>query len=148
MQREGTASSFLIVNALEAAPGAEPDKFGGTLLSDVVTVVNDGADESSTTSARSTFSLAMKDRGRQSPTAPTTANFITVDRYHVTFIRSDGRNNPGVDVPYAFDGAFTTTVGSDGANGAFTLVRHIAKLEAPLARARDPTASSSRPSRR
>ncbi len=47
----------------------------------------------------------MKDAGDDSPTAPTTANFITVDRYHVTFIRSDGRNKPGVDVPYPFDGA-------------------------------------------
>ena len=67
-----------------------------------------------------------------SATAPTTANFITVDRYHVTFIRSDGRNKPGVDVPYPFDGAFTTTVGGEGANGAFTIVRHTSKLEAPL----------------
>ena len=56
------------------------------------------------------------------------------------FIRADGRNTPGVDVPYGFDGAFTV----DGRRGetataAFTLVRHIAKQEAPLgALARQP----------
>ena len=36
-------------------------------------------------------------------------------------------------MPYEFDGAFTTTVGADDATAAFTLVRNIAKEEAPLA---------------
>jgi hypothetical protein len=76
------------------------------------------------------FTLAMKDA--TSATAPTTANLITVDRYHVQFIRADGRNTPGVDVPYPFDGAFTVTVGTDGGSAGFTLVRNIAKEEAPL----------------
>ena len=129
MQREGTGSSFLIVDALSAAPGAEPDKFGNTLFSDVITT-KDGQTGVFADIGKATFSLAMKDA--RSATAPTTANFITVDRYHVAFIRSDGRNKPGVDVPYPFDGAFTTTVGSEGANGAFTIVRHTSKLEAPL----------------
>ena len=129
MQREGTGSSFLIVDALSAAPGAEPDKFGNTLFSDVITT-KDGQTGVFADIGKVSFSLAMKDAG--SATAPTTANFITVDRYHVQFIRSDGRNKPGIDVPYPFDGAFTTTVGGDGANGAFTIVRHTSKLEAPL----------------
>lgn len=129
MQREGTGSSFLIVDALTAAPGAEPDKFGNTLFSDVITT-KEGQTGVFADIGKVSFSLAMKDAG--SATAPTTANFITVDRYHVTFIRSDGRNKPGVDVPYPFDGAFTTTVGGEGANGAFTIVRHTSKLEAPL----------------
>ena len=77
--------------------------------------------------------LAMKDPGSpESPTAPTTANFITVDRYHVRYIRTDGHNIEGVDVPYAFDGAVTGTVSSQGATLSFTLVRHQAKEEAPL----------------
>ena len=49
------------------------------------------------------------------------------------FIRADGRTVQGVDVPYAFDGGLTVTVGADEATAAFTLVRHIAKREAPLA---------------
>jgi hypothetical protein len=129
MQREGTASSYLIVNALQAAPGAEPEKLGGTLLSDVITVKDDVPTIFNDV-AKVDFGLAMKDAG--SATAPTTANFITVDRYHVQFIRTDGRNTPGVDVPYPFDGAFTVTVGEKGASGGFTLVRNIAKQEAPL----------------
>ncbi|MCK7469888.1 MAG: hypothetical protein MZU95_03085 [Desulfomicrobium escambiense] len=46
--------------------------------------------------------------------APTPVNSVTVTRYHVAFKRSDGRNTPGVDVPYAFDGAATGTIGADG----------------------------------
>ena len=49
------------------------------------------------------------------------------------FIRADGRNTPGVDVPYGFDGAFTATVSGGEPTVGFELVRHIAKEEAPLA---------------
>jgi hypothetical protein len=77
-----------------------------------------------------TFTLAMKDA--TSATSPTTANFITVNQYHVQYVRTDGRNTQGVDVPYGFDGGLTLTVGSGDVTGAFTLVRPIAKNEAPL----------------
>jgi hypothetical protein len=63
--------------------------------------------------------------------APSTANFITVTQYHVDYVRSDGRNTPGVDVPYAFDGGLGITVAGSASIG-FTLVRIQAKLEAPL----------------
>ena len=49
------------------------------------------------------------------------------------FIRADGRNTPGVDVPYGFDGAFTLTISGGDASAGFTLVRNISKMEAPLA---------------
>ena len=49
------------------------------------------------------------------------------------FVRADGRNTPGVDVPYGFDGGMTLTVGDGDATGIFEVVRHAAKGEAPLA---------------
>ena len=131
--REGTASSYLIVAALEAASGAEPGEFGTTLGSDVVTVV-DGVPTVFSDLGRARFPLAMKDAGGvDSPTTPTTNNFITINRYHVRFIRADGRNTPGVDVPYPFDGAFTATVRAAETEAGFDLVRIQAKAEAPLA---------------
>jgi hypothetical protein len=131
--REGTASSYLIVSALEAASGAEPGEFGTTLGSDVVTVV-DGVPTVFSDLGRARFLLAMKDAGGvDSPTTPTTNNFITINRYHVRFIRADGRNTPGVDVPYPFDGAFTATVRGAETEAGFDLVRIQAKAEAPLA---------------
>jgi hypothetical protein len=132
LTRQGTASSYLSVESLEASSGAKPTEFSGDLASDVITVVNDSptvfADN-----ARVTFALRLKDPGPAgSPAVPSPANAITVNRYHVKFVRSDGHNVEGVDVPYAFDGAFTLTV-SDDASAVFTLVRVQAKREPPLA---------------
>jgi len=131
--RQGTGGSFLIVSSLEGAPGAEPTEFGGTLLSDVITVVDDSPTFFNDI-GRVTFRLGLKDAG--SPTAPSTPgqnDAITINRYRVQFMRADGRNTPGVDVPYGFDGAFTLTVSGGDASAGFTLVRNIAKMEAPLA---------------
>jgi hypothetical protein len=132
LQRQGTSSSYLIISSIEGASGAKPEEFGGTLNSDVVTVKNN---VSSTFNdlARVKFDLGLKDPGTaETPTKPTQANWVTVDRYHVRFVRSDGRNVEGVDVPYAFDSAFTATVAEEATAG-FTIVRHQAKDEAPLA---------------
>jgi hypothetical protein len=132
LTRQGTASSYLIVSSIEGASGAQAEEFGGTLLSDVVTVV-DGSATIFNDLARVKFSLGLKDPGTaDTPSAPTQANWITVDRYHVRFIRSDGRKEEGIDTPYAFDSAFTATVAGE-TQVVFTIVRHQAKTEAPLA---------------
>ncbi len=70
----------------------------------------------------------------KNPTAQTTEiNAVTIRRYRVVFRRSDGRNTPGVDVPYGFDGAATTTISPGGTGSvSFDLIRHQAKLEPPL----------------
>ena len=132
MTREGTASSYLVIAEIDAASGAEPEDFAGDLESDVLTVV-DGVGTIYGDFARVTFVLALKDPGpAASPLTPTANNAITIDRYRVRFIRSDGRNREGIDVPYGFDGAFTATV-FDRSQAAFTLVRAQSKAEAPLA---------------
>lgn len=130
--RQGQASSYLIVSALEAASGADPSTFSAVLASDVVTVVDD-VPTIFEDPGRVVLTLAMKDAGPpDSPTSPTTNNYITVNRYRVRYIRADGRNTEGVDVPYGFDGAATGTIGGTATLG-FTLVRVQAKREAPLA---------------
>jgi len=128
--RQGTGTSFLIINRLEFARGDEPGTFVANAISDVnapnVGNFND--------LARVTFSLGLKDPGAPgAPTTPSQNQFITVDRYHVRYFRADGRNTQGVDVPYEFDGSFTATVGTGTLQSSFTLVRHDAKREAPLA---------------
>jgi hypothetical protein len=133
LTRQGTGSSYLIIAALDAAPGSEPDEFGsGVLYSDVLTVVDDNPTIFSDV-GRVRFLLGMKDPGgTASPTTPTSANLITVNRYQVRYIRADGRNTPGVDVPYPFDGVLTVTVGGGETEAGFEIVRHVAKKEAPL----------------
>jgi hypothetical protein len=83
--------------------------------------------------ARVTTRLALKDPGTpENPALPTTANYITVTRYRVEYRRSDGRNTPGVDVPFPFDGGMTFTTVTGIQTAEFVLVRASAKLEGPL----------------
>lgn len=84
--RQGTASSYLVINELVAASGADPSNFSATLFSDVVTVKDDKptifADN-----GRVSFGIALKDPGSAgSPNSPSANNFITLDRYHVKYI--------------------------------------------------------------
>jgi hypothetical protein len=147
-QLQGDSSSYLIINSLQAASvqsaGAASPTFGGVLDSDVCVhpvVDNVVLACPAIVGDRSVFedlgkvslTLALKNPGSAaSPTSPTAANFITISQYHVDFIRSDGRNTPGVDVPYSFDGAVTGTITGDGGALSFPLVRVQAKFEAPL----------------
>ena len=128
VSRQGTGSSFMILNQLEAARGDEPNRFINTLNSDVITIVDDSPSIFNDL-GRARLSLAMKDA---TITSPSSANFITLNRYHVKYVRADGRNTPGVDVPYPFDGGVTATIGDSEAVVIFEIVRHIAKVEAPL----------------
>ena len=59
---------------------------------------------------------------------------IIFTRYRVTYIRADGRNVPGVEVPHPFDGAANFRVPIDGTDvpRVFMIVRPQAKLETPL----------------
>lgn len=123
----GQSPAYLIIDQLEGASGTS-EQFANSLSSDVQTKGGVFEDE-----GRVTFRLALKDPGStDSPTRPTSANWITLTRYHVRYVRSDGRNTPGVDVPYPFDGGMTLTVDGTGGAGTFVLVRVQAKLESPL----------------
>lgn len=135
--RQGRSPVLLVVNSLTAAPGKTPTQFSQFLDSDVLNIVT-SPDPCSPTNpcptifsdvGQATFALAMKDTS----ITPTSNNQVTLTSYHVQFTRADGRNSPGVDVPYAFDGAVTLTLAPGGtASVGFEIVRHVAKLEAPL----------------
>jgi hypothetical protein len=127
LTREGTGSGYLIVDVLEAAPGAQPEEFGGNLQSDVITVVDDVASVFNDIGLV-TVRLAMKDP----LLTPSSTNAITINRYRVEYKRADGQNRPGIDVPFPFDGGMTLTVSGDAVSGSFEIVRHVSKLEAPL----------------
>jgi len=133
--RQGRGSSYLIIDSLTAASGAKPGDVGNVLQSDVITLVKGPDNNFHSTffedSGFVTLRLAMKDV--TSPLDPTTNNEITITNYHVKYTRADGRNTPGAEVPYAFDGAVTGTVKTDATLSVnFVLVRGQAKLEAPL----------------
>ena len=140
--RQGSSPVFLVIDQmLGIRGGATAGTPSGFLLSDVVTNVTAPAPCSTATpcptifndSGSVTLRAPLKDPGATAPLSATTNNEVTINRIHVEYIRTDGRNTPGVDVPYAFDGAVTGTVGAGGTLGlTFELVRSSAKQEAPL----------------
>jgi hypothetical protein len=128
VMRTGQSPSYLVITTLEGSPGLN-GTFGTTLASDVLNVNEEtGRTSIAQDSGRVTLTLAQKDPLGPAPSA---ANSVTISQYHVEYIRGDGRNRQGIDVPYAFDGAVTATV-SNSASIPFTLVRIQAKQEAPL----------------
>lgn len=125
---EGRSAVYLIIDSLEGGSGIEGQQaeFFHTLQSDVATNEGSVFEDPGLVQMR----IAFKDV--TNPNAPTTNNHVTINRYRVEFRRADGRNRPGLDVPYAFDGASTFTVTDAGAQGSFVLVRVQSKLEQPL----------------
>ena len=127
--RQDRSPVTLVIEFLGAASGAaSASTFSGTLQSDVVTVKN-GVSTIFSDSGQVRMRFTMKDV----LTTPSALNAVTINRYRVTFRRSDGRNTPGVDVPYPFDSAVTFTIAPGGVvTQGFELIRHVAKEEAPL----------------
>jgi hypothetical protein len=126
--RTGRAPVILVIDNIEGAAGGGT-QFAAFLLSDVQTgggVIND--------SGRATLSTALKNPGyAAAPLGPTQLNTVVIDRYRVRFIRADGRDTQGVDVPWSFDGGATATIPPNGSTQVvFDLVRHTAKREPPL----------------
>ena len=132
--RRGQASSQLTIMSIQTARGAGtvPTSFiNGPLLSDVQDASGTIFDDFASVTMR----VTLKDLGAPGVAAiPTIMNDVTVTRYRVVYRRSDGRNVEGVDVPRAVEGALTLTIaGNNTGVAVIEIVRHVAKLEAPLA---------------
>lgn len=76
--------------------------------------------------------LVATPKNPNSPVGP--SENVRINRYRVSYRRSDGRAVEGIDVPYTISGDTTATVtaGRGSASVAIDLVRHQAKLEPPL----------------
>ena len=140
--RNGRASSYLVIDSLAGIRGAATlAPAVNPLISDVITNVSSPPPCTQTAPCPTVFSdpaevtmhIALKDPGTgAAPTTPSPVNSITIERYHVDYVRADGRNTPGVDVPYGFDGAVTVTIAATSSKFGFELVRVVAKEESPL----------------
>jgi hypothetical protein len=142
VRSQGRSPSQVVIQSLQGARGNTPSEFGTPLVSDVETIVTT-PDPCSTERpcptifndvGQVTMSLILKDPGQSGvPSAPTDLNSVTFSRYRVEYRRTDGRNTPGVDVPFPVDSAVTFTVPTQGSvSASFDLVRQAAKSEAPL----------------
>jgi hypothetical protein len=144
--REGSSPVYLVIDTLAASRGGSSSALASSnLLSDVIT--NTISPPPCSTSAPCptvfddtgtvTLRAPLKDIGGATPLVPTSNNEVTITRYTVEYVRTDGRNAPGLDVPYPIDGAVTGTIQAGGTlSVGFEIVRHNAKQEAPLAELR------------
>ncbi len=143
--RTGRGSSYIVVDSMSGIRGAvNASQPSATLISDVITNVTSGGSCTQVAPCPTVFGdiglasmhLVMKDAGSLSPTNPSPVNSITLTRYRVEYVRADGRNTPGIDVPYAFDGAITASISASSTAVGFSLVRVQAKDESPLVQLR------------
>ena len=135
LMRTGRSPVFLTVNEVLILNGAT-DEEGSTLMSDVQTLVEtqvNGQTVKVPTIFNDIATVTLGVVSKDPTQVPTAINAVTVNRYRITFKRSDGRNTPGVDVPFGWDGGLATTItaGSQG-EVSFELVRHSTKSEPPL----------------
>jgi hypothetical protein len=137
--RSGRSPVLLVMDSLTGAPsgGHGAGAFTQTLQSDVIVFLSSPAPCTPEAQCPAVFSDSGQAVLRLVPkdisVAPTSNNAVTITRYHISFRRADGRNVPGTDVPYGYDGAVTATVGESGTTTiSFELVRHVTKEEPPL----------------
>src|SRR5215813_2324573 len=134
---QGRAPVVLRIDDLSASSGAGSQSFAGYLNSDVQTVVkvnNVDVPTRFNDSGRVALSLVLRDPGAPGVSnTPTELNTVTVTHYRDGYRRTDGRNQQGVDAPWAFDSGMTISIPvSASVQQTFDLVRVSAKFDAPL----------------
>jgi len=137
MLRTGRSPVFLIVDSVSASAGGGNTASGSFLLSDVQVLVDvtvNGVSTKVPTIFNDNADVGISAIAKNQTVPTTPLNSVTLTRYHVNYRRADGRNTPGSDVPFAFDGPLSTTIpaGGNSQHVTFILVRHEAKLEPPL----------------
>jgi len=124
-ENDSTSSSFLVINSLTGTD-LQGNEGSTTVFSDVDSagsIINDNG-------------VAEVSALIYNPLTDTDVSYynnVIVDQIDVEFRRTDGRNVEGVDVPYRFTQPMNWLVEVDEvAEIPFILIRHVAKLEAPL----------------
>jgi hypothetical protein len=115
--KRGDAPTVLLMTAIN----------GGTTISSDVRLSNG-------TVCPDFVTLRVENHGKN-PNGPSTGfrGDMTIERYEVRYIRSDGRNVEGVDVPYRITGSLAQEIQEESAATVqVELVRRQAKLEPPL----------------
>jgi hypothetical protein len=125
IENETQSASLLVVESITGndIDGLDTDFLqSDVVLTDSVT----GAQSWRADSASVTLSASMLDPDPLFGTSQ--YNDIQVTRYVVTYIRSDGKNIQGLDVPYSFEGGLSVLVHiGQLASVNFVIVREVAK---------------------
>jgi hypothetical protein len=135
--RQGSSPSFLVMDSLMGKSGGHSTPLSETLQSDVIVFLSSPAPCTPELPCPTVFSdsgqVVLRLVPKNIGVAPTENNTVTISRYHISFRRADGRNTPGVDLPFGWDGAVTATVvPGESRQIVFELIRHVTKEEPPL----------------
>jgi hypothetical protein len=122
--QDSDADVIMRVVGLRGEPGSDDQDAGDVLFSDTCcAIINDNI-------------VITVDSVLKNPNNPNVNQFtdIILERYELRYLRSDGRNVEGVDVPFHISGPLSSLVVpvSGSAEVAVVGVRHQAKLEPPL----------------
>jgi len=132
VENHSRSASMLIVESILGKDIAGND--ANFLQSDVLRV-NATAGSSTVVADPATASLRAQMLDPAPVLGTSAYSNVTLDRYTVSYTRTDGKNTPGVDVPYPFEGSLTALIPvGTSTSVTFVLVREVAKLEPPLSR--------------
>jgi hypothetical protein len=134
--KEDSTNTFVTVISMQGLSGGA----GGTADDELNSDVCIGSLNAFPTSScsiqedQATVTMRASPKNQIQQTATTVFNDLVFTRYRVTYVRADGRNVAGVDVPYPFDGAMQLFLPADGSDNSasFVIVRIQAKEEPPL----------------
>ena len=130
IENQTESASMLVVENLL---GTNMDGDEANFLQSDVLYVDPTSLESSIFADSAVATMTARLLNPASISGPSQYNDITVDRYVVSYMRSDGQNVEGVDVPYSFEGYLNTVVSVDTTSSvSFVIVREVAKMEPPL----------------
>ena len=102
------------------------------LQSDVV-VVNPDTGAATVAADAATVSFTAQPLDPEPLLGTSHHNDLFVTHYVVSYFRSDGKNQEGIDIPYSFDGSLSARVQIDTQTDvSFVIVRAVSKLEPPL----------------
>jgi len=130
LENETQSMSYLVVDRLRGmdATGAASDYIQSDVLYEDPTT---GETSIIADIATATLTVHMLDPDPIMGASPYAD--VELTSYTVTFTRADGRNTPGVDVPYPFEGDLTRILEVETpTNVSFVIVRESAKQESPL----------------
>jgi hypothetical protein len=128
LENETRSNSLLIIKSIKAINWQEEE--ADVLFSDVIVEKEDSVYvQADLAVVELTAELLNPTPGIE----PSIYNNIMVDRYIVHFKRSDGKNTPGVDVPYPIEGNLSVLVEiGRSVKVSFVIVTINAKREPPL----------------
>jgi hypothetical protein len=130
LEKDTLSNSLLLVDSIT---GLDIEGNIGNFLQSDVAIIDEETGSSTIRADIATATLRVTTLDPNPILGTSQYSDVMVTRYVVTYIRSDGRNTPGQDVPYPFEGSLSVLIQAGTTEEiSFVIVREVAKIEPPL----------------